>query len=225
MKCNKSFRILLIALLVGFTFLSTYSQNALDRKIKVLDRTDFERNPPFSINDTTIDVVYSNNQKNGDIPACFIDSVLVDLNTVTWINPIAVSDIKVIKRDTTIGSRHFKHQLVIKTHDTIHVNLMSLSEIRSKYTKPSSNKAIFVLKNRLSNKNDFITDDQRFRIDRNYIFRIIVDQMNLADPVQNEPIPIDVIRILFRTQENIDEANQIMIRGTDTVYPSSATDR
>lgn len=162
---------------------------------------------------------------DGEPTACFIDSVLVELNTVNWINPVAISDIKVIKRDTAIDSQYFKHQLLIKTHDTIHVNLMSLSEIRSKYTRPSSNKAIFVLKNSLSNMGDFVTDEQKFKIDRNYIFRIIVDQMNLADPIQNEPIPIDVIRILFRTQENIDEANQIMIRGKDVVYPSDATGR
>lgn len=100
---------------------------------------------------------------------------------------------------------------------------MSLSEIRSRYTKSSSDKAIFVLKNRLSNKKDLVTDDQKFKVDRNYIFRIIVDQMNLVDGNRNEPIQIDVIRILFRTQENIDEANQIMIRGTDTIYPYTMT--
>lgn len=225
MKYNNYFRRLLITTLVSFSFLNTHSQNALEQKIQVHGRTGFERNPPFSINDTTIDVVYSNKQMDGEPTACFIDSVLVELNTVNWINPVAISDIKVIKRDTTIGSRHFKHQLFIRTHDTLNVNLMSLSEIRSRYTKSSSDKAIFVLKNSLSNMGDFVTDEQKFKIDRNYIFRIIVDEMNLADPIQNEPIPIDVIRILFRTQENIDEANQIMIRGKDVVYPSDATGR
>lgn len=99
---------------ISFSFLNTHSQNALEQKIQVNGRTVFERNPPFSLNDTTIDVVYSNKQENGDVPACFIDSVLVDLNTVNWINPVAISDIKVITRDTTIDSRNFKHRLLIK---------------------------------------------------------------------------------------------------------------
>jgi hypothetical protein len=203
-------------LIIGLAGLKAFSQIIPDSKVQVQDRKILERNPPFTLNDSIIDVVYTNKQIGHETTACFIDSFLVDFNTVLWINPSAIREVKIHRKDTIISGKVYENQLFVKIHDSLKVNLMSLSEIRRKYTRPSANKAIFVLKNRLNKNEEIIMNNQESMVDRNYVFRIVVDQLDFRDQNQKDSTLVDVIRILFHTQENIDEANKIMIRGSDT---------
>ena len=183
-----------------------------DKKIMVQERIETERIPRFTLNDTTIDVVYQDIKPEDKTIACFIDKDLIDQNSVLWINPNAIKDLKIIKRDTVINGLNYSHQLHVKTHDSIPVHLMSLSEIKQKYTRSSSNECIYVLNNQLGNKEEIISNNPEIKVDKNYIFRVKVDQLKLNGRNPNEPIKVDVIRILFRTREIIDEANKIWIR-------------
>jgi len=183
-----------------------------DHKVQVQERIVAQRNPPFTLNDTTIDVVYQNIKPEDKTIACFIDKTLIDYNSVLWINPNAIKDVNIVKRDTVINSMKYSNQMYVKTHDSIRVNLMSLSEIKRKYIRASSNECIFILNNRLGNMGEFITNNPETRIDKNYIFRINVDQLNFPGMNPQKPLNVDVIRILFRTKENIEEANKIWIR-------------
>jgi hypothetical protein len=183
-----------------------------DRKVQVQERIVAQRNPPYTLNDTTIDVVYQNIKPEDKTIACFIDKALIDYNSVLWINPNAIKDVNIVKRDTVINSMKYSNQMYVKTHDSIRVNLMSLSEIKRKYIRASSNECIFILNNRFGNMGEFITNNPETRIDKNYIFRINVDQLNFPGMNPQKPLNVDVIRILFRTKENIEEANKIWIR-------------
>ena len=183
-----------------------------DLKVQVQERIVAERNPPFTLNDTTIDVVYQDIKPEYKTIACFIDTVLIDYQSVLWINPNAIKDVKIIKKDTVINGLNYSHQLHVKTHDSIPMNLMSLSEIKRKYTRSSTNECIYVLNNRLGNKEDIITNNPETKVDKNFIFRIKVDEMNFPGMNPQKPLHVDVIRILFRTKENIEEANKIWIR-------------
>ena len=201
---------LIIVVFSCFTLLSL--GQVQNEKVQVQERIEAKRNPPFTLNDTTIDVVYQNIKPEDKTIACFIDKALIDYNSVLWINPNAIKDVKIIKKDTVINGLNYSHQLHVKTHDSIPVNLMSLSEIKRKYTRSSSNECIYVLNNRLGNKEEFITNNPETKVDKNFIFRIKVDQLNFPGMNPQKPLNVDVIRILFRTKENIEEANKIWIR-------------
>jgi hypothetical protein len=185
---------------------------AQDKKVQVQERIAVERNPRFTLNDTTIDVVYQDIKPEDKTIACFLDKDLIDYSSVLWINPNAIKDVKIIKRDTVINDQKYSHQLHVKAHDSIPVNLMSLSEIKRKYIKPSTNECIYVMNNRLGNKEEIITTNPETKVDRNYIFRIKVDELNLDGRNPKRQMKVDVIRILFRTKENIENANKIWIR-------------
>jgi len=201
---------LVIVIFICFS-LTTLGQ-VRDEKVQVQERIVTERNPRFTLNDTTIDVVYQDIKPEDKTIACFIDKDLIDQNSVLWINPNALKYLKIIKRDTVINGLNYSHQLHVKSHDSIPVHLMSLSEIKRKYTKSSSNECIYVLNNQLGNKEEIITNNHEIKVDKNYIFRIKVDQLKLNGRNPKEPIKVDVIRILFRTRENIDAANKIWIK-------------
>jgi len=201
---------LILVIFVCFTLI-TLGQ-VQNEKVQVQERIVAKRNPPFTLNDTTIDVVYQNIKTEDKTIACFLDRVLIDNNSLPWINPNAIKDVKIVKRDTVINGLKYSNQMQVKTHDSIRVNLMSLSEIKRKYTRASSNKCIFILNNRLGTREDIITNNQETKIDKNYIFRIKVDQLNFPGINPQKPLNVDVIRILFRTKENIEEANKIWIR-------------
>lgn len=87
---------LMVMFLLSFT-LVTLGQ-VQDKKVQVHERISLERNPPFTLNDTTIDVVYQDIKTDIKTIACFIDTVLIDYNSVLWINPNAIKDVKIIKK-------------------------------------------------------------------------------------------------------------------------------
>jgi hypothetical protein len=180
-------------------------------QVQVQERI-IERNPPFTLNDTTIDVIYTDKQFEEEAPACFINSKFADWISVITMNPEAIKDLKVTKKDTTIRNMNYHYQLHLKTHDSIPVDLMSLSNIKKKYTKSTSGKCIYVLNNRFRNNEEIIMSNPDLKIDKNYVFQIKVEKLSLVRRKTKRPEQIDVIRILFRTKENIEEANKIWIR-------------
>jgi len=194
-----------------FVYFSLISFGQAAQKVQVQERI-IERNPPFTLNDTTINVINTVTQFGDKTTACFINSEFADYRTIMSVNPDAIKDTKILKRDTTILGKDYSFQLLVKTHDSIPVNLMSLSDIKLKYTELSSDKCIYILNSRLRNNEDIITNNPDLRIDKNYIFRIKVEQLNFAGKNPKKSENVDVIRILFRTKENIEEANQIWIK-------------
>lgn len=167
----------LIVLFACFT-LPTLGQ-VQHQKVQVQERI-IERNLSFTLNDTIIDVIYNDKQFEDEAPAYFINSVFADWISGLTVNPEAIKDVKVIKKDTTIRKKDYHHQLHIQTHDSIPVHLMTLSEIKKKYTKSTASKCIYVLNNRFRNNEEFITSNPDLKIDKNYVFRIKVDQLNFA---------------------------------------------
>jgi hypothetical protein len=200
---------MLITIFGGFALIS-FGQ-VQDKKVQVQERI-IERNPPFTLNDTTIDVIYTDKQFDDDTPAYFINSTFSDWMSVITINPEAIKDVKITKKDTTIRNMDYHFQMHIQTHDSIPIDLISLSEMKRRYTKASSNQCIYVLNNRLKNNEEIITTNPDLKIDKNYIFRIKVEKLSFAGKNPKNTEQIDVIRILFRTKENIEEANKIWIR-------------
>jgi hypothetical protein len=180
--------------------------------VQVQERNSSRLTSTFSLKDTIIDVVNHIRRVDQKPSACFVDSVLVDPNTMVWLNPKAIKGIHVDKNEITIDGKRYFGQIFFTTSDSISVNLMSLSEIRRKYTNTNSRNCFYVLTDPLSKNKVIVTDNANTKVDRNYIFRIIIDQLSLGDDHEQESSKVDVIKILFRTQENIDDANKIIIR-------------
>jgi hypothetical protein len=202
-------KLMLIVIFGGFALIS-FGQ-VQDKKVQVQERI-IERNPPFTLNDTTIDVIYTDKQFEYETPACFINSTFSDWISIITISPEAIKDVKVTTRDTTIHGIDYSDQIHLQTHDSIPIDLMTLSEIKRKYTKCTTGKCIYILNNRLRNNEEIIITNPELKIDKNYIFRIKIEKLSFDSRKPKKTEQIDVIRILFRTKENIEEANKIWIR-------------
>jgi len=189
------FKFLLITVLFSMT---TVGQ--LTGKVKGLNIT-----KPVTVNDTVIKVVYNNNKisNNPNPPAIFFNGKLVSYSLLSTINPENITSVNVVKKDTIIDSVKYFGKIMIQGKTPSKYNYMSLSEFKSKYVSSSENVPVFQI-------DGTIVDDNydSYLIDEKNILRVVVT------PVDNpkQKIKIDFINLLTKSNKNIEESNQIILR-------------
>ena len=187
-----------IKLLIAFAFFSLTTLGQLTGKVTGLNTT-----KKASINDTVIKVIYKNNKISKNPPAVFYNEKLVSNSLISTINPDNISSINVIKKDTIIDSVKYYGRIMIQGKTSNKHNYMSLNEFKSKYVSPSENVPVFQIDGTI------VDDDYNgYLIDEKNILRVIVT------PVDNpkQKIKIDFINLLTKSNKNIEESNQIIIR-------------
>jgi hypoxanthine-guanine phosphoribosyltransferase len=178
----------LLYLLVAFLGQYSYGQNISgDTTFKVIydSRTESERQPIYILNDRIID-----------------GSILKALDLKN------ISEIKVIKRDTVIGSKIYYGKIYLVTKKTYEPNLLSLTSLKSDYTSNKDVPTIFMIDNEIIDK-----DYDDYFVDLNYILRIIIKPVEIS----KEGIRFNLIQILTKTKDNIKKVNEIRIRGDETL--------
>lgn len=160
-------------------------------------------NPKLNV-DTRIKVSHIYPDKEEREPAYFLNKRLVNSLVLTTINPEIIESINVIKQNKEIQGKKYFGQIHIKTKDNYPLKLISLNDLKLKYTDLNSNPALFFINNQIVHDNY-----DEFLVDEHYILRIIIEEVNHKE----EKLKINTIRLLTKSKENIEKSKEIRIRG------------
>jgi hypothetical protein len=149
---------------------------------------------------------YGQNSGYGD-SALFLDAMLVSPKTVQYINPDGIASLNVVKRDTIIDNKHFKSQLYIISKNPEQYDFISLDQIKKDYTTIKKSDVVYMVNGELV-KEDIAT----FKLDRNYILTVKATNSNEFYNLRKSNTKFDIINILGKTKENLDNNNKMLLR-------------
>ncbi|MDH7460133.1 hypothetical protein QEG73_02545 [Chitinophagaceae bacterium 26-R-25] len=155
-------------------------------------------------NDSTIKVTYANKLKLETPTAYYLNGKFIG-NSLPCINPNTIESITVLKADTINGTR-YDGKILIKTKASYVPKLITLNELKFKYTNPADKSVIFMIDGSI-----ITADYDKYLVDENNVLQIIVDDIN--NP--KEKIPLELVKILTKTEENIKKSKEIRIRGNE----------
>ncbi|MEZ5105843.1 MAG: hypothetical protein R2757_15185 [Draconibacterium sp.] len=140
-------------------------------------------------------------------PAYFIDGKYFNQSILKTLNLPFIDSMTVVKELITIGNKTYYGQIHIKMKREYKSEIISLTDLKSKYIKPSREPVIFII------DTDIVKSDyNEFFVDEKYILKIETQEIRN----ETENLNVNVIRLVTKTKENIEEANKIWIRGVDT---------
>ena len=103
------------------------------------------------------------------------------------------------------GKKYFG-RIDIQTKKDYHPKLISLTDLKSKYTNLNNAPCLFLI------DNEFVSGDyNKCVVDEKFILQISIEKIKLAE----ENLQVNVVRLLSRTEANVRKSNEIMIRGTE----------
>jgi hypothetical protein len=157
-------------------------------------------------NDTIIKVVYKNEIKSDKKPAYFINGKLTNEGVLRSINPNEIATVNVEKENIEIENIKYYGKLYIVTKSTYKPKLISLNNLKLKYTNIKENSIIFQIDNEIIN-----SDYDKYLVDENYILKIIVQKFEN----QNEKLNVSFVNLITKSEENIRKSKEIILRGKD----------
>jgi hypothetical protein len=160
----------------------------------------------ISENDTIIKVVYKNEVENNKKPAYFINGKLTNESILRTINPNEIATFNVEKKNIEIENVKYHEQLYIVTKLTYKPKLISLNNLKAKYTTLKENSTVFKIDNIIVN-----ADYNNFIVDENYILKIIVEPFEN----KNEKLNVNFVNLITKSDENIKKSKEIIIRGNN----------
>ena len=159
-----------------------------------------ENSQTIAEQDTVIKVVHVIKFKGGKKPAYFLNGELVNQSILKFLDPNKIESIKVEKENIEIENTKYAGKIAIETKNNYKPNLISLNELRLKYTTIPENTAIFQIDNEIADG-----DYKTYLIDKNYILKITVNKLDSPD--------LSIIKVISKSEENIKKSNEIIIRG------------
>ncbi|RTY82366.1 hypothetical protein EKL99_10515 [Flavobacterium sp. ZB4P23] len=154
---------------------------------------------------------FGQNTKNPDA-AMFFDSILMPVNMMEYFDPNEIESVNVIKKDTTINAVLYHDQLYIASKNPKKYDFIGLDQIKSEFTKIKSNDVIYMVNGTLIKDNI-----ETFKVDRNYILEVEVTNTEAHYNLRKSDTKFDIINILGKTKENLDNKNNILIRGQEVI--------
>lgn len=154
---------------------------------------------------------FGQNNKTEEL-AMFLDSTLVASATMEYVDPNEIESVNVTKKDTTINGVIYRGQIYITSKIPKKHDFISLEQIKSEFTKIKSNDVIYMV------NGAFIKDNiETFKLDRNYILKIEVTNSEEFYNLRKSDTKFDIINILGKTKENLENKNKILIRGHEAI--------
>ncbi|WP_147405273.1 hypothetical protein [Flavobacterium limicola] len=129
-----------------------------------------------------------------------------------YIDPNEIESINVVKKDTTINGVLYRGQINITSKNPKKYDFISLEQIKSEFTKIKSNDVIYMV------NGAFIKDNiDTFKLDRNYILKVEVTNSEEFYNLKEGNAKFDIINILGKTKENLENKNKILLRGHEAI--------
>jgi hypothetical protein len=156
-------------------------------------------------NDSIIKVTYTNKLNPAMQPAVYLNDKFVGSSLAT-LNPNAIESITVTKGIDTINGVQYNGKLLIKSKSDYVPKLITLNELKFKYTNLADKHVVFMIDGNIIN-----ADYDKYLVDEHNVLQIIVDDIN--NPKEN--IQLELVKVLTRTEENIKKSKEIRIRGNE----------
>jgi hypothetical protein len=159
-----------------------------------------------SENDTLIKVIYKNGIENNRKPVCFINGKQTNESILRTLNPNEIATLNIEKKNIEIDNIKYHEQLYIVTKSTYNPKLISLNNLKAKYTNLKKNSTVFKIDDDIIN-----AEYDNFIVDEKFILKIIVEKVEK----KNEKLIFNFINLITKSEENIKKSKEIIIRGKD----------
>jgi glutaredoxin-related protein len=134
------------------------------------------------------------------------------MNLLEYFDPNEIESINVVKKDTIINGVLYRGQINITSKNPKKYDFISLKQIKAEFTKIKSNDVIYMV------NGAFIKDNiETFKLDRNYILEVEVTNSEAFYNLRKSDTKFDIINILGKTKENLENKNKILIRGHEAI--------
>jgi len=153
--------------------------------------------------DTILKVTYVTSD-DSDSPAYYLNGQFVNETLLKTLNPEVIADIKVSNQEIKVGSRIYYGEIFIKTKADYTPDLISLTDLKSKYTDLKNTPIIIMIDNEVIHG-----DYDKCIVDENFLLKISVEKIENA----RGKLKFSLIQILTKTEENIKKSKEIRIRG------------
>jgi hypothetical protein len=196
----------ILIITMAFFTLNVYGQ-IKDLKVPLVERTNTQI---VSQNDTVLKVLYVNSNKTERSPAYYLNGQFVNESILKTLNPNAIDNIRVEKQEIKVETQKYYGQIFINTKGNYRPMLISLNDLKSKYTNLKNTPTIFMIDNEIING-----DYDKYIVDENYLLRISIETIEN----RKEKLHFNLIQILTKTEENIRKSKEIIIRGLQFSQP------
>jgi hypothetical protein len=156
----------------------------------------------------SIKVTNADNNVYVSEPAYYLNGQLVSYHTLRTLNPSVIEDIRIEKQNITIDKDKYNGQVFVKTKGDYNLQLISLSDLKLKYTDLKKGFAVYMIDYEIINDNS-----ENLLVDENNILSISVEKIEN----RNERHKLNVVKVLTRTEENIRKSKEIRIRGGEEI--------
>ncbi|MGN6211854.1 hypothetical protein [Parafilimonas sp.] len=153
--------------------------------------------------DSSIKIVYANKDTATHTPAYFLNGRFVNISSF---NTKIIDNINVINEAINIDGIEYSGQVYITTKKGYEPQLISLTDLKNKYTNLKNKPAVFTIDGNLIN-----ADYDKYLVDENDILRIDIDKFKNA----KENIDLGLIKLLTKSDSNIKKSQEIRIRGKE----------
>ena len=127
---------------------------------------------------------------------------LVTLNTI---NPEHIKNFKIEKGKFNFEGKEYDAKIIVKTKKEFNSNFITIDELISKYTNlKKEDKFIYSINGEVAN-----ATEKNILVDEKYIMQIKVVKL---DKIEEN---LNFIKILTRSKQNLNNANEIIIRGNE----------
>lgn len=158
----------------------------------------------YSINDTIPKIIYPQRWENNKT-LVLLNEQPTSLTSLTTINPEHIENIKIEKEKFNFKNKEYDSKIIVRTKTKFTPPFINISELISKYTHlKKEDKFIYSIDGEVVNSNE-----KYILVDEKYIMQIKVVKL---DNVEEN---LYLIKILTRRKENLNKANEIMIRGNE----------
>ena len=194
--------------LIAILIISILTLSANGQIKELNGKVNFKTNKPEKVDiNSPLKVINLDKDKPDRQPAYFIDGKHFSETIIRTINPQLIDSISVVKKEITIEGKKYYGQVNIKLKANYKPEIISLTDLKTKYTKQSNTPSIFIIDDEIV-KGDY----SKFFVDEKYILKMEIQKIDN----RKEHLNVNVIRLITKTKENIEKANEIMIRGVDT---------
>ena len=157
----------------------------------------------YSINDTIPKIIYPQRWENNKT-LVLLNEQPTSLASLSTINPEYIENIKIEKEKFNFKNKEYDSKIIVKTKAKFTPPFININELISKYTHLKEDKFIYSIDGEVVNSNE-----KYILVDEKYIMQIKVVKLdNLEENLY-------LIKILTRRKENLNKANEIMIRGNE----------
>ena len=199
----KNLTLLITFLLTSFSFSQTLEEkNAINKFKKYTENS-------------KISVIYSDSIKqepNSKPIAIFINNAFTDDQSVlNGMSSKKIESFNIEKGTFKINHKTYYGKVLIKMKPDYKQNLITLKALTLKHLKLNNNPILFQINNTILN-----VDYNTYLIDEDYILK-----MSLSEVKTSNNTKINIITLITKTKKNIEEANQIIIRGNEIILPEN----